>query len=35
MTDSEFLTAFEACRLRRQDWTHAAHVRLAWLYLTR
>jgi hypothetical protein len=35
MTDDEFLTAFEACRLFRKDWTHEAHVRMAWLYLTR
>jgi hypothetical protein len=35
MNDAEFLTAFEACHLGRKDWTHAAHVRLAWLYLTR
>lgn len=35
MTDDEFLAAFEACTLERQDWTHAAHVRMAWLYLTR
>jgi hypothetical protein len=35
MDDHEFLTAFEACKLRRKDWTHEAHVRVAWLYLTR
>jgi hypothetical protein len=34
MTDSEFLTAFEECTLVRKDWTHEAHVRMAWLYLT-
>jgi hypothetical protein len=35
MTDDEFLRAFEACTLTRREWTHEAHVRMAWLYLTR
>jgi hypothetical protein len=35
MTDDEFLAAFETCTLPPADWTHAAHVRLAWLRLTR
>jgi hypothetical protein len=35
MTDKEFLTAFESSTLSRRDWTHAAHLRTAWLYLTR
>jgi hypothetical protein len=35
MTDDEFLDAFERCTLTRSDWTHAAHVRMAWLYLSR
>jgi len=35
MTDDKFLSAFESCRLARKDWTHEAHVRMAWLYLTR
>src|SRR5262249_4790309 len=35
MTDDEFLAAFESCSLPRADWTHAAHVRMAWLYLGR
>jgi hypothetical protein len=35
MTDDEFLAAFEECTLERKEWTHAAHVRMAWLYLTR
>jgi hypothetical protein len=35
MSDDEFLAAFEECTLHRKDWTHAAHVRMAWLYLTR
>ncbi len=33
MTDEEFLAAFETCRLPEADWTHAAHVRMAWLSL--
>ena len=35
MSDDDFLTAFEECTLARADWTHEAHVRMAWLYLTR
>jgi hypothetical protein len=35
VTDDDFLAAFERCRLARKDWTHEAHVRMAWLYLTR
>jgi len=35
MTDDEFLTAFEECKVERKDWTHEAHIRVAWLYLTR
>ena len=35
MTDDEFLCAFERCSLNRRDWTHEAHVRMAWLYVTR
>lgn len=35
MTDAAFLAAFEAGTLPRAEWTHAAHVRLAWLYLGR
>ena len=34
MNDVEFLTAFEECTLTPADWTHEAHVRMAWLYLT-
>jgi hypothetical protein len=34
-TDDEFLTAFQAATLPPAEWTHAAHVRMAWLYLTR
>lgn len=35
MTDDEFLARFEAAEFTRKDWTHEAHVRMAWLYLTR
>jgi hypothetical protein len=35
MSDDEFLAAFETCGLPKAEWTHAAHVRMAWLYLTR
>src|SRR5580704_3857283 len=35
MSDDEFLAAFEECTLTRSEWTHEAHVRMAWLYLTR
>jgi len=34
MSDAEFLAVFEACTIPKHDWTHAAHVRMAWLYLT-
>lgn len=33
MNDSEFLHAFERCALPQSEWTHCAHVRMAWLYL--
>ena len=35
MTDDEFLAAFEGCTFTRAQWTHEAHVRMAWLYLNR
>ncbi len=35
MTDEEFLDAFEAQAISREDWTHEAHVRMAWLYARR
>jgi hypothetical protein len=35
MTDDDFLAAFEAGTIPKAEWTHAAHVRMAWLYLTR
>lgn len=34
MTDSEFLTAFEDTSLPRSAWTHQAHVRMGFLYLS-
>jgi hypothetical protein len=35
MTDDEFLAAFEAASFTRPEWTHEAHIRMAWLYLMR
>jgi hypothetical protein len=35
MTDDEFLESFESCRTPKAEWTHEAHVRMAWLYLRR
>lgn len=35
MTDSEFLSQFEGRTLDRSQWTHDAHVRMAWLYVDR
>ena len=35
MTDEIFLTAFEDTSLPRYEWTHAAHVRMGFLYLSR
>lgn len=35
MTDDELLLAFEGCTFTRSEWTHEAHVRMAWLYLLR
>lgn len=32
MNDKEFLTAFEDCTLPSKQWTHRAHVRVAYLY---
>lgn len=31
--DDQFLAAFEQCRLPENQWTHAAHIRVAWLCL--
>jgi hypothetical protein len=33
MDDAEFLRRFEACAISRADWTHRAHVKMAYLYL--
>lgn len=33
MTDAEYITAFESCALTPEQWTHRAHVRMAWIYL--
>lgn len=35
MDDATLLDAFERCTLPKQDWTHQAHVRVAWLHLQR
>jgi len=32
VTDEEFLDAFESCTLPREQWTHHAHLRVAYLY---
>lgn len=32
-TDTKLLAAFETCTLPRSEWTHRAHVRVAFLYL--
>lgn len=31
--DDSFLSRFEHCTLPESEWTHLAHVRVAWLYL--
>lgn len=31
--DLEFLTRFESCTLPESEWTHLAHIRVAWLCL--
>jgi len=33
MTDNEFITAFESCTLGNEEFHHADHVRIAFLYL--
>jgi len=35
LTDSELLAAFESQSIPRPDWTHRAHVKIAYLYLTK
>lgn len=34
MSDAELLAAFASCSLPKSEWTHEAHVRTAWTYLT-
>ena len=33
--DDTFLSRFEGCTLPETEWTHLAHVRVAWLHLSR
>ena len=35
MTDEDFLQSFESCSLPEEQWTHSAHIRMAYLYLRR
>lgn len=35
MTDAEFLAGFEACTIPHADWSHRAHIRMAYLVLRR
>lgn len=35
MTDDEFIDAFERAALTRAQWTHEAHLRMAWIYSRR
>ena len=35
LSDDEFLSALERCELPASEFTHAAHVRAAYLYLSR
>jgi hypothetical protein len=35
MNDDNFLSAFEDCTLPFEQWTHRAHVRIAYLYASR
>lgn len=34
MSDAALLAAFESCTLPKAEWTHEAHIRTAWIYLT-
>src|SRR5579871_592448 len=34
MTDKELILRFESCTLAKEDFSHANHVRIAYLYLT-
>lgn len=31
--DEDFITSFETCRITKEEWTHKAHIRMAWFYL--
>ncbi len=35
MDDAALLDAFEGCTIEKPEWTHQAHVRVAWLHLQR
>lgn len=35
MSDDEFIDKFERAALTRAEWTHAAHIRMAWIYSRR
>src|SRR5579872_4882665 len=35
LSDDEFLRQFEACTLPYRHWTHRAHLRVGYLYVTR
>lgn len=35
MDDGEFVARFEACGIPLEEWTHRAHLRVAWTYLGR
>jgi hypothetical protein len=35
MDDAGFLARFEACGIPLEEWTHRAHLRVAWTYLRR
>ncbi|MFP6582120.1 MAG: hypothetical protein VCD00_06130 [Candidatus Hydrogenedentota bacterium] len=35
MSDDEFIKAFEAAGISRDDWTHEAHIRMGWIYCQR
>jgi len=35
MDDDRFLARFEACEIPLEEWSHRAHLRVAWTYLRR
>ncbi len=35
LSDEELLESFESCEIPHNEWTHQAHVRVAYLYLRR